>query len=84
MFAISLFVNATITGFGHWVGYKNLDRADNSRNVIPWGILGCGEELHHNHHVDPANPNFAHRWFEFDLGYFYIQLLVWVRLAKFR
>ena len=84
MFAISLFVNATITGFGHWVGYCNYLRQDCSTNVIPWGILGSGEELHHNHHEDPSNPNFAHQWFEFDLGYAYIQLMVLLRLAKFK
>jgi stearoyl-CoA desaturase (delta-9 desaturase) len=84
MFAVSLFVNATITGFGHGLGYRNYDRTDVSTNVIPWGILGCGEEMHNNHHEDPANPNFAHRWFEFDLGYFYIRLMVLLRLADFQ
>ena len=82
MFAVSLFVNATITGFGHAIGYKNHRDGDNSRNVVPWGILGCGEELHNNHHKDPGNPNFAHRWFEFDLGWCYITLLKCLGLAQ--
>lgn len=82
MFAVSLFVNATITGFGHWVGYRNHNTTDNSRNVIPWGILGCGEEMHNNHHRDPINPNFAHRWFEFDLGWVYIRVFKILGLVK--
>lgn len=84
MFAVSLFVNATITGFGHAIGYKNHKTVDNSRNVLPWGILGCGEELHNNHHDDPGNPNFAHRRFEFDLGYIYITLLNSIGLVKLK
>lgn len=84
MFAVSLFVNATITGFGHAIGYKNHKTVDNSRNVLPWGILGCGEELHNNHHNDPGNPNFADRWFEVDLGWFYITLLNSIGLVKLK
>lgn len=82
MFATSLFVNATITGFGHWFGYRNHPTNDHSTNVIPWGILGCGEEMHNNHHKDPANPNFAHRWFEFDLGWAYIRFFKILGLVK--
>lgn len=84
MFAISLFVNATITGFGHWFGYRNYRRDDYSTNVLPWGILGCGEEMHNNHHENPASPNFASRWWEFDLGYAYITLLKCLGLAKLK
>ena len=82
MFAISLFVNATITGFGHKIGYRNYDRNDVSTNVLPWGILGCGEELHNNHHEFPRDANFAKKWFEFDLGYQYIKLLKLLGLIK--
>jgi stearoyl-CoA desaturase (delta-9 desaturase) len=82
MFCVSLFVNATITGFGHWFGYCNYLRQDCSTNVIPWGILGSGEELHHNHHKDSRQCNFAINRNEFDLGYAYIQLMVLLRLAK--
>jgi stearoyl-CoA desaturase (delta-9 desaturase) len=74
MFLTSLFVNAVITGFGHWFGYRNYEMVDNSRNVFPIGILSCGEVLHHNHHKSPRDPNFAHRWFEFDLGWIYIKV----------
>ncbi len=84
LFCISLFVNAVITGFGHWIGYRNYNTDDNSRNVVPWGILGCGEEMHNNHHKDPINPNFARRWFELDLGWCYITLLKWLGLAKLK
>jgi len=82
MFLISLFVNATITGFGHKIGYRNYNRPDTSTNVLPWGILGCGEELHNNHHEFPASANFAKKWFEFDLGCAYIKILEFLNLVK--
>ena len=73
-----------INGIGHWCGYRNGDTDDHSRNVSPVGILIGGEELHNNHHLDPASPKFSRKWWEFDIGWMYIQLLIAVRLAKLR
>jgi len=82
MFITSFFMNAMITGFGHWFGYTNYKMRDHTKNVFPIGILSCGEVLHHNHHKTPGNPNFSHKWFEFDLGWFYIRILSKLRLLK--
>jgi stearoyl-CoA desaturase (delta-9 desaturase) len=71
-----------INGIGHWWGYRNGHTADHSRNVSPVGILIGGEELHNNHHLDPACPKFSRKWFEFDSGWMWIKLLSLVRLAK--
>ena len=84
MFFVSLFINATITGFAHTFGYRNYSTTDNSKNLFPIGLLSCGEEMHNNHHKDPANPNFAHRWFEFDLGWCYITLLKYLGMARIK
>ena len=73
-----------INGIGHWWGYRNGDTDDHSRNVSPLGILIGGEELHNNHHLDPASPKFSRRWFEFDIGWLYIRILTILRLAKLR
>jgi len=48
---------------------------------VPWGILIGGEELHNNHHLDPASPKFSRRWFEFDIGWMYIRVLEFIGLA---
>jgi stearoyl-CoA desaturase (delta-9 desaturase) len=58
------------------VGYRHIkDKGgDLSRNVVPWGIIFGGEELHENHHLDPGNPNLRKRWYEFDIGYVYSYL----------
>jgi stearoyl-CoA desaturase (delta-9 desaturase) len=73
-----------INGLGHWYGYKNGPTKDKSRNLIPWGVWIGGEELHSNHHEQPANVKLSRRWFEFDIGWFYISTLTALRLAKVR
>ena len=73
-----------INGIGHWWGYRNGDTADHSRNVGPVGILIGGEELHNNHHLDPASPKFSRKWFEFDAGWMYLTILSKIGLAKIR
>ena len=73
-----------INGIGHWWGYRNGETKDHSRNVVPWGILIGGEELHNNHHLDPANPKLSRRWFEFDAGWMWFKIFQGLRLAKLR
>jgi len=34
-----------------------------------------GEELHNNHHAFPTSAKFSVQWYEFDLGWLYIQAL---------
>ena len=70
-----------INGIGHYWGYRNFEVADASRNVSPWGILIGGEELHNNHHAYPTSAKLSNKWYEFDLGWLYIQILVKMGLA---
>jgi stearoyl-CoA desaturase (delta-9 desaturase) len=78
---IPIFGNV-INGVGHAVGYRNFDTKDESRNIIPLGLWIVGEELHNNHHADPRSAKFRAKWYEFDIGWVYIKLLSWVRLAQ--
>ncbi len=73
-----------INGVGHWWGYRNGSTDDHSRNVSPWGILIGGEELHNNHHLDPASPKFSRKSWELDVGWIYIRILSVLGLAKVR
>jgi stearoyl-CoA desaturase (delta-9 desaturase) len=73
-----------INGVGHWWGYRNGHTDDHSRNVSPWGILIGGEELHNNHHLNPASPKLSRRWFEFDIGWMWLGVFRILRLAKLR
>jgi stearoyl-CoA desaturase (delta-9 desaturase) len=70
----------------HKVGYsdKNYQGTNKAKNLFPIGILLAGEELHFNHHVNPARQNFAIRWYEFDIGYWYARLFRLLGLIKFK
>ncbi|KTC84045.1 acyl-CoA desaturase [Legionella brunensis] len=75
---------ALINGLGHYCGYRNFHTDDNSHNLIRWGILISGEELHNNHHHDPAAAKFSCHKNEFDIGWLYISLLRKLKLAQLR
>ncbi len=81
MMWIPLFAAGVINGIGHYWGYRNFDCADASRNLVPWGILIGGEELHNNHHSFATSAKLSARWYEFDIGWMYIRLLQFVGLA---
>ena len=81
---IPFWAAGVINGVGHWFGYKNGDTRDQSTNIVPWGILIGGEELHNNHHINPADPKLSRRWFEFDIGWMWFKLFSYVGLAKLR
>jgi stearoyl-CoA desaturase (Delta-9 desaturase) len=84
MLWIPFWAAGVINGVGHWFGYRNGTTRDNSHNILPIGIWIGGEELHNNHHLDPANPKLSKKWFEFDAGWFYIKVLEKLKLAKLK
>lgn len=71
-----------INGAGHYWGYRNFDADDASTNIVPWGILIGGEELHNNHHSYASSARLSNKWYEFDIGWMYIRLLQACGLAK--
>lgn len=79
---IPFWAAGVINGLGHYIGYINGSSRDRSRNLIPWGIVIGGEELHNNHHLAPASPRLSLKWWEFDAGWMYARLLEMVNLAK--
>ncbi|MCC6916721.1 fatty acid desaturase [Nitrosomonas sp.] len=70
-----------INGVGHYWGYRNFRAEDASRNIVPWGILIGGEELHNNHHAYPTSARLSNKWYEFDIGWMYIRILEILGLA---
>lgn len=82
MMWIPFFAAGVINGVGHYFGYRNFECADASRNILPWGILIGGEELHNNHHAFGTSAKLSIKWWEFDLGWYYIRLLAALKLAK--
>jgi stearoyl-CoA desaturase (Delta-9 desaturase) len=73
---IPFWAAGVINGVGHFFGYRSYDDvADASTNIVPWGILIGGEELHNNHHAYASSAKLSSKWYEFDIGWMYIRLL---------
>ena len=81
---IPFWAAGVINGLGHYFGYRNFETPDASTNILPWGILVGGEELHNNHHAYMASARLSNKWWEFDIGWAYIRLLALCRLATIR
>jgi stearoyl-CoA desaturase (delta-9 desaturase) len=78
---IPFWAAGVINGVGHWFGYRNFDVGDASKNIVPWGILIGGEELHNNHHAYATSAKLSAKWYEFDIGWMYIRMLEALGLA---
>jgi len=84
MLWVPFFAAGVINGIGHYWGYRTYAPNDTSTNIVPWGILIGGEELHNNHHAYVSSARLSSKWWEIDLGWVYIRLLVALRLARVR
>lgn len=82
MASMPVFAAGVINGLGHHSGYRNFECDDAATNIVPWGLLIGGEELHNNHHAFPTSAKFSVRRWEFDIGWMYISLLRFLGLAK--
>jgi len=78
---IPFWAAGVINGVGHYFGYRSYDVADASTNIVPWGILIGGEELHNNHHAFASSAKLSTKWYEFDIGWVYIRILSALGLA---
>ena len=72
---IPFWAAGVINGVGHYFGYRSYDVADASTNIVPWGILIGGEELHNNHHAFASSAKLSSKWYELDIGWLYIRVL---------
>ncbi|MBA2483630.1 MAG: fatty acid desaturase [Nitrosomonas sp.] len=84
MLWIPFFAAGVINGVGHYWGYRNFASNDTSTNIVPWGILIGGEELHNNHHAYVTSAKLSNKWWEFDIGWLYIRALEIMGLATVR
>jgi stearoyl-CoA desaturase (delta-9 desaturase) len=82
MLWIPFFAAGVINGVGHYWGYRNYESADTATNILPWGILIGGEELHNNHHAFPSSAKLSSKPWEFDIGWLYIRVLRSLGLVK--
>ncbi len=79
---IPFWAAGVINGIGHFWGYRNWQTHEASTNILPWGILIGGEELHNNHHAYATSAKLSNKWYEFDIGWMYICILRMLGLAE--
>lgn len=79
---IPFFAAGVVNGIGHYVGYRNFECQDASRNLSPLAFFIGGEELHNNHHTYATSAKFSVKWWEFDMGWLLIRSLQFLGLAK--
>jgi stearoyl-CoA desaturase (delta-9 desaturase) len=84
MLAMPVLAAGVINGFGHSIGYRNYEVDNASTNIVPWGLIIGGEELHNNHHAFPSSAKFSMQPWELDTGWLCVVLLKWLGLAKVR
>jgi stearoyl-CoA desaturase (delta-9 desaturase) len=82
MLWIPVMAAGVINGVGHALGYRNFEVEDASTNIVPWGVLIGGEELHNNHHAYASSAKLSSKWYEFDIGWLYIRALEGLGLAQ--
>lgn len=82
MMWIPFWAAGVVNGLGHALGYRNFECRDAATNLVPWGIVIGGEELHNNHHTYPNSAKLSVKRWEFDMGWMWIRLLCLLHLAK--
>jgi stearoyl-CoA desaturase (delta-9 desaturase) len=82
--AMPVMAAGVINGLGHAIGYRNFECDNAAVNLMPWGLLTGGEELHNNHHAFPSSARFSMRAGEFDIGWMWLTMFSAVGLAKVR
>ncbi len=74
-------VTWSVNSLTHLFGYRNYETSESSKNNWFVGLVALGEGWHNNHHHDPAAASVWHRWWEFDLTYCVIFILMRLGLA---
>jgi len=71
----------SVNSVTHLWGYRNYATNDDSRNNPIIGLIAAGEGWHNNHHADPSSARHGHKWWEFDLTWQVIRVLMLLGLA---
>ncbi len=71
-----------VNSASHAVGYQSFRTGDRSTNNWWVAIVSFGEGWHNNHHAFPFSARHGLRWFEFDITFWIIRVLGWLKLAR--
>jgi fatty-acid desaturase len=71
----------SVNSVTHRWGYRTYETGEQSRNNVLIGLLSNGEGWHNNHHAQPRAASHGHSWWELDVTYLTLRLLMLVGLA---
>jgi fatty-acid desaturase len=71
----------SVNSVTHLWGYRTYDTPDGSRNNAIVALLNNGEGWHNNHHADSRSARHGHTWWELDVAWLTIRLLMRLGLA---
>ncbi len=72
----------SVNSVAHIWGYRSHDTPDNSRNNALVAAIAWGEGWHNNHHADPVSPRHGMQWWEIDVSWLTIRLMMALGLAR--
>ena len=75
-------ISWSVNSVAHLWGYRNYQTDEDSRNNVFVGLISNGEGWHNNHHAHPRSARHGHRWWELDVTWLTIRLLMLLGLAK--
>lgn len=71
----------TINSFAHRFGSRRYKTRDDSRNNWLLALITFGEGWHNNHHHFPGSARNGFFWWEYDLTFYLLKLMIWCRLV---
>jgi fatty-acid desaturase len=72
----------SVNSVTHLWGYRNYETDEGSRNNVFIGLISSGEGWHNNHHAYPRSARHGHYWWEFDVTWLVIRMLMMIGLAE--
>jgi stearoyl-CoA desaturase (delta-9 desaturase) len=71
----------SINSLAHVSGRRRYVTGDDSRNNWWLALITLGEGWHNNHHAYQVSARQGFRWWEFDLTYYALRALAWLRIV---
>lgn len=79
---LSYHATQSINSICHLFGFRSFDTREQSTNNVWFAIPTLGEAWHNNHHACPGSAIFGVRWWQIDIGGYFIRLCEFAGLAK--
>ena len=71
-----------VNSLAHLWGTRRFATPDSSRNNALVAFLTMGEGWHNNHHHIQSSCRQGFRWYEFDMSFYVLNVLSWLRVVK--